>query len=90
MFISPALRPSPASPEHVTEDVDSSKRADAGYDVGIFSRQPILSSTAIKTDETASCETAMERPASAGDWILDLRRTSQIDCQDDGADRDNV
>jgi hypothetical protein len=80
MFITPVLRPSPASPEHVTEDFDSSKRAGAGYDVWIFSCQPILSSTATKTNETAPCGAAMERPASAGDWILDLRRTSQIDC----------
>jgi hypothetical protein len=43
MFITPVLRPSPASPEHVTEDFDSSQRAGAGYDVWIFSRQPILS-----------------------------------------------
>ena len=55
MFITPVLRPSPASPEHVTEDFDSSQRAGAGYDVWIFSRQPILSSTATKTNETARC-----------------------------------
>jgi hypothetical protein len=87
IFITPVLRPPPASPEHVTEDFDSSKRAGAGYDVWIFSRQPILSSTATKTNETARCGAAMERPPVTGYLIFAERARSIVKTM---KDRDNI